>query len=859
MTIPASTVSANPFLALRPFTRADAGSFFGRDTDLVLIQSRLFSSRCTLLFAASGVGKSSFLDAKLGPAVESHWQIVTHRSWATEPPLAALRASIAATSAAAGEGSDLVKQVERLVTADAESRGCLVVLDQFEEVFQHWRDSKALDTFASEVSRLVHEPGLEARVLVSMREEFLGELSLFDNLIPDMFNSCYRLKNATQAEAEEIITRTAQLRGAECGDGLEPLLDDLVTASSRFGTARGIDRVATGEESPHSRIPMPFLQIVCYRLWQQQMMPPHSHARFLERAPGPVRGELEAYCREKLQALSPAEQDLAAAAFGFLMTRSGAKMAYPIDVLAEQAHVDEKALLAVLMRLAAEDVRLLRPIATGLNAKPWFELYHDLYSRFLTDWKREHDASRSTQQGRRSLVTMVALLILSGMAVGLGTWWNTTSNEKIRLFADQLLGTANEQRTPDGQETPLSLRLKIESMVRGWDPAREALRQALGRTLVETKQFPLPTVDRIAVSPNGQVLCTVEPSRISLRRLPDGKSIGVIDRMAFVSAVAFSPDSTKLAAAGWDGKIEIVSTADAHSIAVIDVIAGGLLNGVTFSADGAMLAVNGDSSDDREHLARVYPMAAPNQELLTVSHKTPVTVVAFSPDTQYVLTGSEDGYVHLTNLVNKVETTFYHETKIVAAAFTADSGKFATASTDGVVVTTPISGGGSTQLFEPTANSVNVLAFNPRAGRYLATGQGVVWDLDSLKAQPQPLGTESSLTTIAFTPDGQLVAGSGGTGAFILTTALHDSRSVHVLARLNPGQPVRSMTLGPKGDWLAIAVDGTLRLFSVRPAGSTLPANDRDLEKLACTVAGPIDPSRVRTYLGSEPLRGCQN
>ena len=81
---------ANPFLALRPFTREEAARFYGRDADLVLIQSRLYSSRTTLLFAGSGVGKTSLIDARLWPVLERQWRVVPHRQWAARPPLDAL-------------------------------------------------------------------------------------------------------------------------------------------------------------------------------------------------------------------------------------------------------------------------------------------------------------------------------------------------------------------------------------------------------------------------------------------------------------------------------------------------------------------------------------------------------------------------------------------------------------------------------------------------------------------------------------------------------------------------------------------------------------------------------------------------
>jgi hypothetical protein len=847
--------SENPFLALRPFKREDAPLFFGRDADLVLVRSRLVSARTTLLFAASGVGKSSFLNAKLAPAVEGQWRIVTHRSWATCPPLEGVRRSLAAQAPALGlEPLPMCDQAARVITSSGDGRGCLLMLDQFEEVFQHWRDSQALDTFAWEVARLIHTPGLEARVLISMREEFLGELSIFDNLIPDLFNNCYRLKNATRAEAEDIIIRTALTRKVETGPGLDPLVDDLVNTASRMVPT------TQSERSSRSLLPMPFLQIVCYRLWQRQMIGGNGRlradARFLDAPPGSVRAELEEYCREKLEALPEAEQDLASAAFGLLMTRSGAKMAYPLDVLAEQAGVDERPLLTVLEKLATEDVRILRDIPAGPGAKPWFELYHDLYAGFLAEWKRERDTAREKQRAWQRLRTGAVVVVASALIVAAGMAFRAAGERRRaedaanRVLAGRLLQVATSDRTSDGHFTSGSIRFALESLLRDRsEPARAFLRAALQTTAIETGRRSVEGVDHLAISPDGRVLCEVVAAGIRVTRLPDGEEIGFVPRTVWVSALAFSPNAATVAAAGFDGKVEIVSTANATSLMSIEVMQGGQVTALAYSPTGELLAVAAE--DGSSFVASVYSTSAPGAPRVTVVHRQPVSVLAFSPDGRSLLTGSDDGAVRLRDLQTGSEMMIEHATRIVAAAFRPGGRMFATSSTDGITRGTDVADDVVVEFSGPSSAAANALAFSPR-GRFLATGQGVLWDLSAATQPAQPLGTTGSIDMLAFTPDERTLAVGSSVGAFLISTD-----PARILTRVSAGDPVDKMFLGPGGDSMAVQVRETLRFFRLLHSGG-VPEGDDALEALACGIAGPQDEARIVAFLGAQPPLGCR-
>ena len=66
-----------PYVGLVPFDESDAPYFFGRERDCEVLVANLTTARLTLLYASSGVGKSSVLRAGVLPrlrelARESH-------------------------------------------------------------------------------------------------------------------------------------------------------------------------------------------------------------------------------------------------------------------------------------------------------------------------------------------------------------------------------------------------------------------------------------------------------------------------------------------------------------------------------------------------------------------------------------------------------------------------------------------------------------------------------------------------------------------------------------------------------------------------------------------------------------------
>src|ERR1700741_2323319 len=396
----------NPFLGLKPYETNDRQRLYGRDKDLFLMKDRIFSCRTTLLFAASGVGKTSFINAKIIPDLEGQYCIVYHKQWSVGDPLNELEKSIIAKapdgSATGAEttGKTLLDHGSFARPVDGRpGKRCLIILDQFEEIFQYHSRQKYFERFIDEIAEVINAPDCNARVLFSMREEFLGELSIFDNKIPDLFNNYYRLKCPTKVEAEEIIERTCSyVKMPVSNEKLGSFVSELTLIDKADLAKENGAAVETAFE--RDIIAPPFLQIACQRLWDRQYVSGNGAngnktGDFLvDYQAGDAHAMLRSFCHEILSTFNQHDRTLLADAFDFLVTKKGAKMAYELSSLAEHMNVKEDALKSVLQKLSRPEKRILRE-TNAPNDSLWFELYHDMYGPIIDEWKRAYRAERT--------------------------------------------------------------------------------------------------------------------------------------------------------------------------------------------------------------------------------------------------------------------------------------------------------------------------------------------------------------------------------------------------------------------------------------------------------------------------------
>jgi hypothetical protein len=393
----------SPFVGLEPYEEDDAPYFFGRERDRRLITANLKGAPLTVLYGASGVGKSSALQAgvihDLRLRVEANaapderaraeaagapvpFAVTYFNGWRDEWPLERVMERIrAAVAEATGDdeiprwepGSPATKAIARW---NQRVGALLVVLDQFEEYFLYHPEERGEVTFATEFPKIVNDRLLRVHFVLSIRDDAVTKLDRFKEQVPAVLANRLKLGYLDRESARRAIEGPIEVYNDLAPDGTAPVSIELelaeavlsgVTATGTSAAESNGDTVDTAPDvgSSAEHIETPFLQLVMQRLWETMREEDSNELtrEMLDRLGGPqqiVRSHLERVMSE----LDPEEQAIAAAVFRFLVTSDRTKVAQSVSDLAFWTSHSEEDVIRVLERLSSgRRGRILRPLA----------------------------------------------------------------------------------------------------------------------------------------------------------------------------------------------------------------------------------------------------------------------------------------------------------------------------------------------------------------------------------------------------------------------------------------------------------------------------------------------------------------
>jgi hypothetical protein len=262
----------NPYVGPRPFEAGDGRFFFGRDAELEDVLGLVLANQLVLLYAASGAGKSSLLNAAVLPRLDRDEQFevlpaARVRALHDGPSMdgnifaAAVVSHLAEGPVAAVALEAYLGERPHRRTSDGFDAPRVLVVDQLEEIFtaypEQWEDRPAF--FGDLAAALRRDPLLRAVLVI--REDFLAQLSPFARLLPEGFRARYRLERLGRAAALRALREPARAAGRPFADGVaEQLVDDL--RKVRIETDRGAREILDQFIEPVQ------LQVVAHTLWE---------------------------------------------------------------------------------------------------------------------------------------------------------------------------------------------------------------------------------------------------------------------------------------------------------------------------------------------------------------------------------------------------------------------------------------------------------------------------------------------------------------------------------------------------------------------------------------------------------------
>jgi WD40 repeat protein len=858
----------NPYQGLRPFGIGDSDNFFGRDTMVQELLSRLADTdeppdtngrglaRFLAIVGPSGSGKSSVVRAGLMPALRQggvpgseNWFMVdmipgTH-------PLEELEAALLRVAVNPPDSlleqlraneRGLIRAAKRILPAD-DGTELLLIIDQFEEIFTLVENEADRSHFLGSLVTAVVDPRSRIHVIITLRADFTDRPLRYVDFGELVHSRTEFILPLSPDELEQVITKPAQ----QCGLIVEP---DLVAAM--------IHDVA---DQPGT---LPLLQYTLTELFERRdgrTLTLNSYHEI-----GGISGALARRADEIYAGLDEDGRTASRQLFlrlttlgeGVEDTRRRVRLS-ELESLSDHrsAITDYRSLLTEYGRY-----RLLTFDRDPLTREPTVEVAHEALLRQwprLRHWLAE---SRDDVRLQRRLAAAVAEwaqanqdagFLLRGSRLDLFADWQESSDlaltETEKSFLTASLRARQERAVAEQARQQRELETAQQLAETQSRSARRLRRLAVGLATIlllaigaawfafnqqKIAQRNFETAERTRLAAQAQLALdrgedVIVPALLALQSLQYGYSpeadaallnalsrgfarqqfIGHTDALA---AIDFAPDGQYVLTGANDTTVRLWDAQTGQEIRRFNGHAELVTNAI-FSPDGKRILT---SSADRT--VRLWDVETGQEVGRLPKHNSPVWALAISPDGQTILTGDESGSAWLWDLqtTQMVRELSGHGDIVLWGAFSPDGRAVFTGSLDKTARLWEVEMGQELRRFEGHAAAVSGGQFSPD-GRFLATASydntARLWAVETGQEVRRFIGHTNIIGYAIFSPDGRFLA-----------TASHDKTAR--LWNVETGQEIRqfightatvdAVVFSPDGQQILTgSVDRTARLWDI--------------------------------------------
>lgn len=408
----------NPFVGLRPFRPSENELFFGRARETSILRDLTLTLPVLTIYAPSGTGKSSLINAGLIPAIRQTPDMIDITIADPElDPYGSVRDQLTGNGWSPEIDLDSLSLAQLLEAhyKDTDHR-VILVLDQFEERIKR---SDNLDALYAEIAKLANTRSEAATVIISIREDYLAGLDRLMHRVSGLLDAGYRVPPLSRAALTEAVLRPLSI-GADVT--VEEGLVDLVLDH--------LEQQVPLAGSPERHIEPGYFQIVWHRLWEIDAKASGSVLTLESYAgEGDTTAILKSFVSRILSGLLPYEAALLQASLRYLVLPTGAKVALTVKDLMGLVQIGDlttgfagllflpgpraetvytsagrverpevkpaprpevaEILESLFGQLTRTDAPLFRRVRRG--AREEFELMHDVLGVILIEWRADYE------------------------------------------------------------------------------------------------------------------------------------------------------------------------------------------------------------------------------------------------------------------------------------------------------------------------------------------------------------------------------------------------------------------------------------------------------------------------------------